>query len=137
MKHRFVLAAVGALTAAASTACPQTGNWVSSADAGTVQLTVDGQRQAVQGAVSCTDAGNSSTVINVGSQIEAEVFGTGNVTSVGLHTDAVNLQYFKGGYGPGDASATVAGKTYTITGHITGSGLNGALKPFELDVTCP
>jgi hypothetical protein len=113
------------------------GSWVSSANAGAVQLTVDGQPQAVPGAVSCTDAGNSSMVINVGSQIDAQVFDTGNVVAVGIRTDAANLQYYKNGYDNGHASATVAGKTYTITGNITGSGLNGALKSFELDVTCP
>jgi ipoprotein LpqH len=74
----------------------------------------------------------------VGSQINVQLNRDGsNVTAVGINTAAVHLQYYKGGYDQGHASATKAGNTYTITGNITGGGLNGALKPFELDVTCP
>ena len=138
MKNRIILAAVGALSVVAgSAACPQTGSWVSSADPSSAKLTVDGQPQPVQGTPSCTQSGNDQ-IIQVGSQIDVQLLANGSeVLSVGLHTGAVNLQYFKGGYGPGNASFTKAGNTYTITGNISGSGLNGALKPFELEVTCP
>jgi Mycobacterium 19 kDa lipoprotein antigen len=137
MKHRFLLAAVGSITViAGSTACPTTGGWVSSADPNAVHLTVDGQPQAVQGALTCPTA-NSQT-LSVGSQIDIAFTPDGSqVGNVGINTPGEHLQYFKGGYGPGDASVTRAGNTYKITGNITGSSLNGALKPFELDVTCP
>lgn len=137
MKHRYVLAALGALTVITGLTASHTGIWLSSADPGAVRLTVDGQPQAVQGAVNCTDTHTSATIIDVGSQISAQVFDNGNVPFVNINTGAVNLQYDKGGYGPGNASATVAGKSYTITGNMTGSDLNGVLKSFELDVTCP
>jgi len=140
MKNRFVLAAGGALiVVAGSLACSATGRWVSSADPSAVQLTVDGQPQAVQGAVTCnpTHVGDHQIIL-VGSQINVELSGDASqVFSVGIHTDTVNLQYFKSGYDGGHASGTRTDSTYDITGNITGSGLNGALKPFELNVTCP
>lgn len=139
-KRRLLAVAVGAVAAlACSTAYPPTGGWVSSADPGAVQLTVDDQPEAVEGAITCkpTQVGTALTIL-VGSQVDVELNSDGsNVTSVGLHTPTVNLQWYKSGYDNGHASATSAGNAYTVTGAITGTGLNGALKAFELDVTCP
>jgi hypothetical protein len=135
----LVAAAVALAVIAGSAASPQTGRWVSAADPGGVQLTVDGEPQPVDGAITCkpTHVGDAQIIL-VGSQVDVELNRDGsNVTSVGLHTPAVNLQWYKSGYDNGHAAATVAGSTYTVTGAITGTGLNGALKPFELDVTCP
>jgi hypothetical protein len=115
MQNR-IIATLGALGVVAGSAACLQGSWVSSADPGSAKLTVDGQSQPLQGTLSCVDSGHSSTSILVGSQVNAQVFNDGNVVAVGFNTGALNLQYYKGGYGPGNASASVAGKTYTITG---------------------
>jgi len=150
-KHQCLAAAVIALTVVVGLpACSKNVNSTPSASSGSpsassgspsaAQLTVDGQAQPVQGAVTCTPTGvGNGLIIAVGTQIRVEMTSdTSSVMSVGLGTvNGVALQYYKGGYDTGSASAIKDGNTYKVTGNITGTGLNGALKPYELDVTCP
>lgn len=63
------------------------------------------------------------------------------VSSVGLgNIDGVVLGFQDGAPG-GNASATRADKTYTITGTATGVDMANPMqpmtKPFEIEVTCP
>lgn len=128
------------------------GSSASSGSPSAAQLTVDGQAQPVQGAVTCTPTGagigGNGVIIAVGKAsptddnppISVEMLDASNVGSVSLNVNGMHLLHDKGGYDKGSASATKDGNTYTITGNIPGNGPNGEavpLKPYELVVTCP
>ena len=113
------------------------------------QVIVDGQKQNITGAVTCTPAGDN---INIGIGDAANgvgaVVSTANppiVHAVGLGSvNGVTLGYSDAAPDQGgDAGAAVDGKTYAIKGTAAGSDMSNpqqpqpVSKPFEMDVTCP
>lgn len=124
-----------------STSVP--GGAVSVGGANAAKVTIDGKDQNVQGTTVCTKTpgnitiavgGNStgiSVVLTDASPPEVKAVQLGNV-------NGVTLQYAQGGQG--NASVTVDGNTYKVTGTATGVDMANptqpASKPFEVDVTC-
>lgn len=115
-----------------------------SAGASTAKVTIDGKPKEMAGQVVCSSMGGNMNIA-IGQQ------GTGvavvmaedasKVSSVGLgNIDGVVLGFQDGAPG-GNASATRADKTYTITGTATGVDMANPMqpmtKPFEIEVTCP
>ncbi|MGV0849474.1 lipoprotein LpqH [Mycolicibacterium phlei] len=108
-------------------------------------VTIDGEDQAVQGTVACTEAagktniaiGDATTGIGVvltpGDEIVVESVGLGNVNGVTLG--------YQNGTGQGEAKAEKDGNTYKISGTATGVDMANPLqpvnKPFEIEVSCP
>ncbi|KUI22935.1 hypothetical protein AU193_09950 [Mycobacterium sp. GA-1285] len=112
---------------------------------GKTTVTVDGQDQAVQGTVVCSDmGGNTNIAIGDATTGIGAVVSSGDeptVQSVGLgNVNGVTLGY-QSGAGQGEAKAEKDGKTYKITGTATGVDMANPLqpvnKPFEIEVTCP
>ena len=113
------------------------------------QVIVDGQPRAVSGGVTCHQAGDNVTIgIGDASEGIGAVVTTSNpprVRTVGLGSvDGVALGYTDAEPGQAnDAVAAVRGRSYTITGAISGSDLRDPLSPrqvnktFQMDVTCP
>jgi lipoprotein LpqH len=112
-------------------------------------LTVDGQKQNITGAVTCTAAGDN-TNIGVGDATNGigAVVSNANppiVHAVGLGAvNGVTLGFSDAAPGQGgNAGAQQSGKTYAIKGTATGSDMTNpdspqtVTKPFELTVTCP
>lgn len=131
--------AAASTSAAATTAPPES----SAAESGATKVTIDGQDQAVQGSVVCAaSGGNMNIAIGEGlTGIAAVVSEDGtSVSSVGLgNVNGVTLGFTQGA--GGEATATKADKTYTISGTATGidmaNPMNQISKPFEITVTCP
>lgn len=130
-----------ASTSAAVTSAPPESS--AAAESGATKVTIDGQDQAVQGSVVCaTSGGNVNIAIGEGlTGIAAVVSEDGtSVSSVGLgNVNGVTLGFTQGM--GGEATATKADKTYTISGTATGIDIanptNQISKPFEITVTCP
>ncbi len=130
-----------ASTSAAATSAPPESS--AAAESGATKVTIDGQDQAVQGSVVCaTSGGNVNIAIGEGlTAIAAVVSEDGtSVSSVGLgNVNGVTLGFTQGM--GGEATATKADKTYTISGTATGIDIanptNQISKPFEITVTCP
>jgi len=108
-------------------------------------VTIDGQDQAVEGTVVCSDmGGNTNIAIGDATTGIGAVVTTGDsptVTSVGLgNVNGVTLGY-QNGVGQGEAKAEKDGNTYKISGTATGVDMANPLqpvtKPFEIEVTCP
>jgi ipoprotein LpqH len=113
------------------------------------QVIVDGKKQNVTGAVTCTPAGNN---VNIG--IGDAANGVGAVVSkdtppivhaVGLGTvDGITLGFSDAAKGQGgNAGAAASGNSLQIKGVATGADVSDphqpkpVSKPFEFDVTCP
>ena len=132
--------AAASTSAAATTAPPESS---AAAESGATKVTIDGQDQAVQGSVVCAaSGGNMNIAIGEGlTGIAAVVSEDGtSVSSVGLgNVNGVTLGFTQGA--GGEATATKADKTYTISGTATGidmaNPMNQISKPFEITVTCP
>lgn len=112
---------------------------------GKTTVTIDGQDQAVQGTVVCSDmGGNTNIAIGDATTGIGAVVSSGDeptVQSVGLgNVNGVTLGY-QSGAGQGEAKAEKDGKTYKISGTATGVDMANPLqpvnKPFEIVVTCP
>ncbi|KUI00097.1 hypothetical protein AU190_07235 [Mycolicibacterium acapulense] len=112
---------------------------------GKTTVTIDGQDQAVQGTVVCSDmGGNTNIAIGDATTGIGAVVSSGDeptVQSVGLgNVNGVTLGY-QSGAGQGEAKAEKDGKTYKISGTATGVDMANPLqpvnKPFEIEVTCP
>lgn len=112
---------------------------------GKTTVTIDGQDQAVQGTVVCSDmGGNTNIAIGDATTGIGAVVTSGDeptVQSVGLgNVNGVTLGY-QSGAGQGEAKAEKDGKTYKISGTATGVDMANPLqpvnKPFEIEVTCP
>lgn len=115
------------------------------AAAGKSTVTIDGQDQAVEGTVVCSDmGGNTNIAIGDATTGIGVVVSTGDeptVQSVGLgNVNGVTLGY-QSGTGQGEAKAEKDGSTYKISGTATGVDMANPMqpvnKPFEIEVTCP
>ncbi|RAV07856.1 hypothetical protein DQP55_20915 [Mycolicibacterium sp. GF69] len=154
MKRGFVVAVGGAaIVIAGMTGCSSgdkksetSGETSTAASAeGKTTVTIDGQDQAIQGTVVCSDmGGNTNIAIGDATTGIGAVVSSGDeptVQSVGLgNVDGVTLG-FQSGAGQGEAKAEKDGKTYKISGTATGVDMANPLqpvnKPFEIEVTCP
>ncbi len=153
MKREIVVALGGAaiviagLSGCSSEKKSETTGETSSAAAaeGKSTVTIDGQDQAVEGTVVCSDmGGNTNIAIGDATTGIGAVVTTGDsptVTSVGLgNVNGVTLGY-QNGVGQGEAKAEKDGNTYKISGTATGVDMANPLqpvtKPFEIEVTCP
>ncbi|HYJ57445.1 MAG TPA: lipoprotein LpqH [Mycobacterium sp.] len=153
MKREIVVAVGGAaiviagLSGCSSEKKSETTGETSSAAAaeGKSTVTIDGQDQAVEGTVVCSDmGGNTNIAIGDATTGIGAVVTTGDsptVTSVGLgNVNGVTLGY-QNGVGQGEAKAEKDGNTYKISGTATGVDMANPLqpvtKPFEIEVTCP
>ena len=113
------------------------------------QVVVDGQNQAITGAVTCTANGDNTNigigdaangvgaVVSNASPPIVHAVGLGSVNGVTLgFSDAAPNQ-------GGNAGAAQSGKSYAIKGTATGSDMSDPQQPkqvtksFEMDVTCP
>ena len=109
------------------------------------QLTVDGQRQNITGAVTCQVDGNNTKIgigdasLGIGAVVSNDnppivhAVGLGSVNSITLgFSDAAPGQ-------GGNAGAAHQDKSYAIKGTATGLDANNqqVSKPFEMTVTCP
>ena len=108
-------------------------------------VTIDGQDQAVEGTVVCSDmGGNTNIAIGDATTGIGVVVSTGDeptVQSVGLgNVNGITLGY-QSGTGQGEAKAEKDGKTYKISGTATGVDMANPMqpvnKPFEIEVSCP
>ncbi|MCV7152979.1 lipoprotein LpqH [Mycolicibacterium pyrenivorans] len=108
-------------------------------------VTIDGQDQAVEGTVVCSDmGGNTNIAIGDATTGIGVVVSTGDeptVQSVGLgNVNGVTLGY-QSGTGQGEANAEKDGSTYKISGTATGVDMANPMqpvnKPFEIEVSCP
>ena len=113
------------------------------------QVTVDGQKQNVTGAVTCTPNGDNTNIgIGDASNGIGAVIGNGNppiVHAVGLGSvNGVTLGFSDAA--PNQASnagAAQDGKSFAIKGTATGVDISNPQQPqqvtksFEMDVTCP
>ncbi|HUH68280.1 MAG TPA: lipoprotein LpqH [Mycobacterium sp.] len=157
MKRGIVVGVAGvAMVVAACVGCSSNKSSTGSASsppaaagaAGT-QVIVDGQKQNITGAVTCTSAGDN---INIG--IGDATNGVGAVVSnanppivhsVGLGSvNGVTLGFSDAAPNQsGNAGAAVSGKSYAIKGTATGVDTSNPQQPqqvtksFEMDVTCP
>nr|WP_090341068.1 lipoprotein LpqH [Mycolicibacterium malmesburyense]CRL70790.1 lipoprotein antigen family protein [Mycolicibacterium malmesburyense] len=154
MKRGFLVAVGGAaILIAGLSGCSSddkksetTGETSTAASAeGKTTVTIDGQDQAVQGTVVCSDMGGNTNiaigdattgigaVVSSGDEPTVQSVGLGNVNGVTLG--------FQSGAGQGEAKAEKDGKTYKISGTATGVDMANPLqpvnKPFEIEVTCP
>ena len=119
------------------------GGSVSVGGANKAKVTIDGKDQNLQGTTVCTKAAGNISIAVGGSGTGISVVLTDAtppvVTAVQLgNVNGVTLQYAQGGQG--NASATVDGNTYKVTGTATGIDMANPTqpvnKPFEIDVTC-
>jgi lipoprotein LpqH len=119
------------------------GGSVSVGGANKAKVIIDGKDQNVQGTTVCTKAaGNVSIAVGGNSTGISVVLTDANppaVSAVQLgNVNGVTLQYAQGGQG--NASVTMDGNTYKITGTATGVDMANPTqpvnKPFEIDATC-
>ena len=119
------------------------GGSVSVGGANKAKVIIDGKDQNVQGTTVCTKtAGNVSIAVGGNSTGISVVLTDANppdVKAVQLgNVNGVTLQYAQGGQG--NASVTMDGNTYKITGTATGVDMANPTqpvnKPFEIDATC-
>jgi ipoprotein LpqH len=155
VKRGIVLGVAGvAMVVAASAGCSSnksnTGASTSApAGAAGPQLTVDGQKQNITGAVTCNSA-NGNTTIGIGDATAGvgAVVSNDNppiVHSVGLGSvNGVTLGFSDAAPNQGgNAGAALSGKSYAIKGTAAGADMSNPNQPqtvtksFELDVTCP
>lgn len=115
-----------------------------SAGAGTAKVTIDGTPKDMQGQVVCTTMGGNFNIAvgETGSGVAVVMTPDGSkVTSVGLGNVNGTVLGFQDGAPGGNASATVDGKNYKVTGMATGVDMANPMqpmtKPFEIEVTCP
>jgi ipoprotein LpqH len=121
----------------------------SSSSAAGPQVIVDGQKQNISGAVTCTPAGGN-TNIGIGDPTNGvgAVISNANppiVHSVGLGSvNGITLGFADAAPNQsGNAGAAQTGKSYTIKGTATGVDMSNPQQPqqvtkrFEMDVTCP
>jgi lipoprotein LpqH len=118
----------------------------SQSSASSAKVTVAGQNQNVNGAVSCTPATGDVT-IGIGDPtkgIGAVVTSTTPpaVHSIGLGSvNGIVMGYSDAAASQGNAQAMKTGNSYKITGTATGVDMANpqqpVTKPFEIDVTCP
>ncbi|MCV7427138.1 lipoprotein LpqH [Mycobacterium montefiorense] len=154
MKRGIVIGAAGvAMVVASCVGCSSnksnTGASSTAAAPSGPQVIVDGQKQNVTGAVTCTPAGDNinigigdasagvGAVISNGNPPIVHAVGLGNVNGIAFgFSDAAPNQ-------GSNAGAAVDGKNYAIKGTATGTDMSNpqqpqaVTKPFELDVTCP
>ena len=119
------------------------GGSVSVGGANKAKVIIDGKDQNVQGTTVCTKAGGNVSIAVGGNQTGISVVLTDAnppaVKAVQLgNVNGVTLQYAQGGQG--NASVTMDGNTYKITGTATGVDMANPTqpvnKPFEIDATC-
>jgi lipoprotein LpqH len=119
------------------------GGSVSVGGANAAKVTIDGKDQNVQGTTVCTKTPGNITIAVGGSSTGISVVLTDasppQVKAVQLgNVNGVTLQYAQGGQG--NASVTVDGNTYKVTGTATGIDMANPTqptnKPFEVDATC-
>jgi ipoprotein LpqH len=155
VKRGLTVAAVGAaLLAAGISGCSSNSNGggvATSVPGGSVsvggnnkaKVVIDGKDQNVQGTTICTKAaGNISIAVGGNGTGISVVLTDANppgVKAVQLgNVNGVTLQYAQGGQG--NASVTMDGNTYKITGTATGMDMANPTqpvnKPFEIDATC-
>lgn len=133
-----------ASTAVSAPASVAAGGVSASAGAGTAKVTIDGQPKEMQGQVVCSTMGSNFNIAigDAGSGVAVVMSpDASKVTSVGLgNINGVALGFQAGAPG-GNASATKADKTYTVSGTATGVDMANPMqpmtKPFEIEVTCP
>jgi lipoprotein LpqH len=143
-----VAAGAGCSSNKSSTGSSGSSSPAAAAAAGPV-LIVDGQNQNITGQVTCTAAGDNTT-IGIGDPTAGlgAVVSNGNpplVHSVGLGTvNGVALGFSDAAPNQsGSAGAAVKGKDWAIKGTATGTDMSNpqqpqqVTKPFELDLTCP
>jgi ipoprotein LpqH len=116
---------------------------VSVGGANKAKVVIDGKDQNVQGTTVCTKAaGNVSIAVGGNTTGISVVLTDANppaVKAVQLgNVNGVTLQYAQGGQG--NASVTMDGNTYKVTGTATGVDMANPTqpvnKPFEIDATC-
>jgi ipoprotein LpqH len=116
---------------------------VSVGGANNAKVIIDGKDQNVQGTTVCTKAaGNVSIAVGGNTTGISVVLTDANppaVKAVQLgNVNGVTLQYAQGGQG--NASVTMDGNTYKVTGTATGVDMANPTqpvnKPFEIDATC-
>jgi ipoprotein LpqH len=116
---------------------------VSVGGANEAKVIIDGKDQNVQGTTVCTKAaGNVSIAVGGNTTGISVVLTDANppaVKAVQLgNVNGVTLQYAQGGQG--NASVTMDGNTYKVTGTATGVDMANPMqpvnKPFEIDATC-
>lgn len=154
MKRSFLVAVGGAaIVIAGMSGCSSddeksetTGETSTAAAAeGKTTVTIDGQDQAVEGTVVCSEMGGNTNiaigdattgigaVVSSGDEPTVQSVGLGNVNGVTLG--------FQSGAGEGEATVEKDGQTYKISGTATGVDMANPLqpvnKPFEIEVTCP
>lgn len=156
MKRGFVVAVGGAAIVVAGLAgcsSDKSSNATETAASGTgkAKVTIDGQDQNIQGAISCVtqgdtvniaigDTSNPGSTSGIGAQVSTGDSPT--VKNVALGTvNGVALAY-TAGTGQGNADVKKDGKTYKISGNAVGADMSNPMagmqtKPFELEVTCP
>jgi lipoprotein LpqH len=119
------------------------GGSVSVGGANKAKVIIDGKDQNVQGTTVCTKAaGNVSIAVGGNTTGISVVLTDANppaVKAVQLgNVNGVTLQYAQGGQG--NASVTMDGNTYKVTGTATGVDMANPMqpvnKPFEIDATC-
>jgi lipoprotein LpqH len=138
-----------AVAVAAVTGCSSTSSTTSStsgsAGAAPTAVIVDGQKQNVSGAVSCT-AADANINVAVGDSTTGVGAVLGNVSPPAVHSvglgsvNGVTLGYSDAAASQGNASATKSGNAYKVTGTAVGldtSSQQSVTKSFELDFTCP
>jgi lipoprotein LpqH len=138
------------LSSNSSTASASAASGSASPAAGQTNVTVDGQDQNIQGTVVCqsgnTRSGNIG-VVDIGILNAATGAGLLEVLLSDADPPVVQKVGFSDvngavmGYPPtgpsqGRAQATKDGKSYKITGTVTGVDMTNP-KPFDIDVTCP
>ena len=111
--------------------------------ANAAKVIIDGKDQNVQGTTVCTKTPGNVTIAVGGNSTGISVVLTDanppDVKAVQLgNVNGVTLQYAQGGQG--NASVTVDGNTYKITGTASGMDMANPTqpvnKPFEIDATC-
>jgi ipoprotein LpqH len=116
---------------------------VSVGGANAAKVIIDGKDQNVQGTTVCTKTPGNVTIAVGGNSTGISVVLTDanppDVKAVQLgNVNGVTLQYAQGGQG--NASVTMDGNTYKITGTATGVDMANPTqpvnKPFEIDATC-
>ena len=117
---------------------------------GKAKVTVDGQDQNIQGAISCVTQGDTVNIA-IGETTQGATTGIGAQVSTGDSPTVKNVALgtvngialaYTAGTGQGNAEAKKDGKTYTITGNAVGADMANPMagmqtKPFQIEVTCP
>ncbi len=117
---------------------------------GKAKVTIDGQDQNIQGAISCVTQGDTVNIA-IGETQPGATAGIGAQVSTGDNPTVKNVALgtvngvalaYTAGTGQGNAEAKKDGKTYKISGNAVGADMSNPMagmqnKPFELEVTCP